>query len=299
MRWILVALLWVVATPASAQQIKWDINKGGGQWAFTTVWKGADGKRHKAQFTLPAEPIKEDLAEPLYWNPNKIAKVAARDINEHDFGKGKNCKATVEKGGLTIHCTGKTKDKQQAAYDKAGELYEARRLIWLDRHGFTILEDGTVAIDWARHILDFSDDLAPVVEGLGGRKEDPRVFAAKALSFVQTIPYEDKGKKAGTYRRPLSLLGRNRGDCDSKTVLFLALMHQAYPELGLGLVLIKGHAFGAIAFGVEDGDTLLRVDDDKWVGVEPVGPALFELGQIGRGSKRALRRRRYRVIRAT
>jgi hypothetical protein len=297
-RWLGLIVALMISAPASAQQLKYDIDKGGGQWAFTAVWKGADGQRQRAQFSLPADVIKQDLAEPLYWDPAKIAKVAARDINDHDFGRGADCDAEIRNGTLWTSCTGKTQEKRQAASDQSQALIDARKAKWLDRHGFKVYDDGMISIDWAQHVLDYSDDLAPVVAGLGGPTPDRRVFAEKALGLVQTIPYEERGKKPDKYRRPLSILGRNRGDCDSKTVLFLALMHQAYPDLGMGVVVIKNHAYGALALDAQAGDTLVRVNDDSWVAVEPVGGP-FAVGDIGRKSGKALRRRRYQVIRAT
>jgi len=299
MRWLGLILALLVASPASAQQLKYDIAKGGGQWKFTAVWKDGEGTRHKARFTLPAGPIKEDLQEPLFWAFQKLAKVKAKDINTHDYGKGASCKAQVEGGQLSYSCRGKTEEKREAAMATTRRLLEEREAKWLKNHGMKKHQDGSIGVDWAQHVVDYADDLAPVVAGLGGATPDPRDFAAKALSFVQSIPYEKRGKKPDLFRRPLSLLGRNKGDCDSKTVLYLALLHQAYPELGLGVVVIRKHAFAAIAFEAESGDTKVKVDGERWVGVEPVGPAQAPIGKIGRKSRRALRFRRYFVTRAT
>ena len=41
---------------------------------------------------------------------------------------------------------------------------------------------------------EYAAALAPVVAALWGRTGDPRVFADKALSFVQAIPYEQRAK---------------------------------------------------------------------------------------------------------
>ena len=153
-----------------------------------------------------------------------------------------------------------------------------------------------IRVDWARHVRDYAPDLAPVVAALGGPTADPRVFAAKALNFVQSIPYEQRGKKPDKYRRPLSILGRNRGDCDSKTVLYLALMRQAYPDLEMAAVDIRKHVFGALGLEPEPGERSFRAEGRLWLAVEPVGPAVVPLGDISRRSGRALRLRRFDVI---
>jgi hypothetical protein len=291
--WILIAV-WVSGT-AEAQQLKYEIKKGGGQWQFTAVWKDAAGERQKIKFTLPAEVIKEDLEEPVYVGLQKIGKVAARDINQHNFGKGVTCKATVNGNNIQWRCQAPNTNRTRAAMAKCQEIYDERTEIWLQRHGMKEDEDGVVTIDWGRHVRDYADDLAPVVRGLGGPTPDPRDFAAKALGFVQTIPYETRGAKPDKFRRPLSILGRNRGDCDSKTVLYLSLMHQAYPELGLGVVSIKHHAFGAVALAPRSGDITVKVHGTQWVALEPVGPHQAEIGTVGRNSRRALRFRRFDV----
>ena len=232
----------------------------------------------------------------MYVGLEKMSKVAVRDINQHDFGKGVRCEASAKGLAIKWNCTANKPEKRERAMKECQEIYDDRAEIWMKRHGMKELENGRIGIDWGRHVQDYARPLAPVVEGLGGATADPRDFASKALGFVQTIPYETRGKKPDKFRRPLSILGRNRGDCDSKTVLFLALMHQAYPELGLGVIAIRKHAFGALALAPEPGETSVRIDGEKWVAVEPVGPAQNEIGSVGRHSRRALRLRRYKVI---
>jgi len=106
--------------------------------------------------------------------------------------------------------------------------------------------------------------------------------------MVQSIPYEQRAKVSDLYRRPLSVLGRNKGDCDSKTVLFLALMHEAYPDLPVAIVYRPGHAYAALGLERQRGDMRFREDGQVWVGVEPVGPAVRSIGEVrGKSRRRA------------
>ena len=116
---------------------------------------------------------------------------------------------------------------------------------------------------------------------------------------MQSIPYEMRVKVSDRYRRPLSILGRNKGDCDSKSVLFLALMRQAWPETQSAMVYIKGHAFAALGIEAERGDDTVKVDGDRWVGVEPVGPSLAQAGELGKTSRRKARWGRYDLARVS
>ena len=115
------------------------------------------------------------------------------------------------------------------------------------------------------------------------------------IYFVQNIPYEKRALVKDRYRRPLSLIGRNKGDCDSKTVLFLSLMKSAYPSMAVGVVYIKGHAFGMLEMEPKKGDKILRKDGRKYVGVEPVGPRVARIGKLGPKSRRSVAVKRYRI----
>ena len=94
------------------------------------------------------------------------------------------------------------------------------------------------------------------------------------------------------YRRPLSLLGRNKGDCDSKSTLFLALMHQAWPDLPVGMVYIPEHAFVALGIEPERGDAKLEDEGRSWLLAEPVGPRTAPAGEVDKKSRRRARRGR-------
>ena len=149
--------------------------------------------------------------------------------------------------------------------------------------------------DHIRHVEEYTDELKPIVDALGGATKDPRIFGNKALAFVQNIPYEKRALVKDRYRRPLSLIGRNKGDCDSKTVLYLSLMKSAYPQMSVAVVYIKGHAFGALEIEPKKGDKVIRKDGKKYVAVEPVGPKVARMGKVGPKSRRSLAVKRYRL----
>ena len=89
---------------------------------------------------------------------------------------------------------------------------------------------------------------------------------------------------------PLSLsrdaAPRNRGDCDSKATLYLALLKAAHPDLESGFVYIKGHAYVGLGLTPKKGDMVFEANGAKWVIAEPVGPALMPVGQAGKKSEK-------------
>ena len=278
--------VWVVGT-AHADQRKYEIDKNPQTWSFVARWKDGNADAHVAKYTLPTSIIRQDLDTPLRFQKMEAAKYQARKINQYGKGiKGVDLKAKAQKGGrISWSASGRDRSKVKDALAGAKEVQDAALDEYLEDNGYVREGRRTISPDYAGHVVEYADDLAPVVDALGGPTDDPREFAEKALSFVQTIPYEHRAKRVNIYRRPLSLLGRNKGDCDSKTVLFLALLHQAYPDLPLAMVRIPGHAFGAVGFDPQRGDARFRRKGQRWVAVEPVGPGLRELGDLGRKSR--------------
>jgi hypothetical protein len=120
----------------------------------------------------------------------------------------------------------------------------------------------------------------------------------KALSFVQSIPYEARKKKGGDpgYRRPLALLSRNRGDCDSKSVLFLAVVRAGLPDVALSVIYVPEHALTGVAMPAESGDRSFKADGIEFLYAEPVGPALHGLGEPADANKKAGKKGEVRIV---
>jgi len=293
--WLWLVTLFFAVAPVHAKQSTFSVDKGSTEWAFDVRWTDGKGKAHRAQFELPADDVTKDLEVPVRFKLGEANKTVAAAVNE--WGKtveGAKVKAKAGDGGVRISVSeAKSKEKLKKTLAKAGEVRDAAMRDYVRSVGFTYSDSGAIMPNHALHAANYSNDVAPVVAALGGPTKDPRMFAAKALSFVQSIPYEKRARVRDRYRRPLSLLGRNRGDCDSKAVLYLALMRSAYPRLDLAVITIKGHAFAALGLSPEKGDHKIKIEGERWVGVEPVGPGLFAVGQLGKASKRKARRGRF------
>jgi hypothetical protein len=280
---------------AEAKQKSHSVEKNPTEWEFQIKWHDANNKVHSAQFSLNTGMIKSDIQEPLNFPMKKSAQFQAQSINRWSRDlKGVKIKASTKGAKVSIRASGKGLFKVRRKLKEAKSVGEKATEKFVEDNGYTFL-NGKVIPDHLGHVVEYSDDLSPLVEALGGPTKDPRVFANRALSFAQTIPYEKRGRKPDKYRRPLSLVGRNKGDCDSKTVLFLAIMNDAYPNMPLGVVYIPGHAFGAIGIEPERGDVHFRANGQHWVGVEPVGPAVVPVGKLGRKSRRRIRFRSFKI----
>lgn len=286
-----MSLLLTLISLSFAEQVKHDVDKSSTTWSFDVTWRDAESRKHRIEFELPASEVKADLAEPLRLQAKAFHQDVAADVNAWGKTKKAKVKAKGTKKGVSISVKG---DNARSVLKDATQEMEASQKRRLRERGFTLL-DGAIVPDHMRHVRQYADDLGPMVDAIG-RTRGERDFAERALSYVQSIPYEKASLKRDRYRRPLSLVGRNRGDCDSKATLFLALMHEAYPDMDMGIVYIKGHAYAAIAIEKQAGDDTRRHDGVQYVLVEPVGPAMHPVGEISRKSKRKSRFGRAEIV---
>ncbi|RHY32622.1 hypothetical protein DYB32_002386 [Aphanomyces invadans] len=177
---------------------------------------------------------------------------------------------------------------------------EANKLAWdaakeckrgfLDERFYFERKKDSIAPDYDRLFKHYAPMVTSVVAALRHAlpsTHTPRNFAALALAFVQSLPYE---RADGGYRRPLAVLTDLRGNCGSKTTLFLALVHHAYPTLDKCVCVIPNHVFAGIKLEKVEGDIMVG-EDLQYVAVEPVGPGRLAVGQLRPTSTPTLPRR--------
>jgi hypothetical protein len=150
--------------------------------------------------------------------------------------------------------------------------------------------------DYARLGRAAVPDLAPVADAIAawsaatdGSGADQRALVNRVLLFTQSIPYSpllDREDSIG-FLAPLQLLDENRGDCDSKAVLFAALVHRLYPDLPVAMVLLSSHAYVGLGVEPAPGDAHFHRDDLLWTLAEPVGPGHTRLGELSEDSAAA------------
>lgn len=281
--------MWWIAAAAwggPESQTGFEVQRGEQSWSFDFRWRGPGGP-DRITFDLPAAPLEADREEETWLPRRELNESIERAVRR--WGKDLrrvDLKVESDARGVQVRASGR--GDVRGAMKEAADVMAAARDEWLAAHRFTLLEDGAVSFDHAALVLDYDDDLRPVADALRAGTADDRAFVARALSFVQSIPYEARKRKGGDpgYRRPLALLSRDRGDCDSKSVLFLGIVHAALPELPLAVVYVPGHALVGVGLPKEKGDRTFSEDGTKYVYAEPVGPAQMALGEVGKGHTR-------------
>jgi hypothetical protein len=273
-----VVRMMLLTTVAMAAQLAFKATNEEDMRHLAWSWKGKDGA-HTAEVDLPAMLVATQDAAPLrypydgcaaYTQSAIVRAAAANRVKLRDLSVGTRCGVHyVLEGPSSILA------RAMASVRAAGE---AARAAYREEQGF-VLVDGKLRRNHAALMKEVAIDLAPLADALSETGDDARSFADRALGFVQSIPYEAFDELGG-FRLPLSVLSQNRGDCDSKSVLFLALMEAAFPEVPTAMVLVPDHAYVAIGiYGEIADERVLLPDGSDWPIAEPVGPALKRVGE--------------------
>jgi hypothetical protein len=275
----MLLLLWgVVGARAEKGQADFRSEPHGNMTAYEVAWSDTSG-RHEVEFELPSDEVRADRQEETWLPRRDMLEAAARAVRQYgrDVPRVK-ITAQIEDGGLRIAAegTGDVRGALQQAEVVRDEAIDA----WMAQNRFTRMKDGSLSFDHAALVVDYTDDLDGVASALRQGTGSEREFVERALSFVQAIPYEARKRKGGDpgYRRPLALLARNRGDCDSKSVLFLALVHAELPSVPLAVLYVEDHALVGVGLEEEPGEKSFSFEGQRFLYAEPVGPAQLPLG---------------------
>jgi hypothetical protein len=285
------------ALPALGQQTHFSIDRGEETWAFDMAWTNAKQKARSAQFKLDAGSIQADVDTLLMFQKADAHEAIIAAVRKYTKTlKGVDITVKVDRSGnLNISGTGKRK-KLKAAAKEIKRIQEAALKAYMREHGFTHVK-GKITPVHAKHAYRYADKVRPIAEALGAGEIKRRTYAARALTFVQSSPYEkgQKGKADKGFRLPLSVLANNMGDCDSKATLYLSLLKAAHPGLDTTIVYIPGHAFVGLGLKPRKGDVTFKARGKTWVMAEPVGPALAPLGDGDKRSKARARKGRFKT----
>lgn len=263
---------------------------------FEVAWVASDGKRHEVEFALPQRAVDDakDVRMTFPWKAAVKAETDAvkryartlDDVNLTVRGRGKGV-ALSASGSSPAKILVALKGGKRAALQGLDAFLDDNKWVRTKRK---LLPDHP---EWA---VAEAGSVYPAARQLMTGK-DARADIERALGFVQSIPYESRpGGGDKGFRPPVSVLVANRGDCDSKSTLLLAMVRSVHPDLDSAIVYTKGHAFVAFDLPPQKGDRTIRQDGRTWVVAEPVGPAAVGVGDAGGLSKRRMTFGRVEVV---
>ena len=183
---------------------------------------------------------------------------------------------------------------KQAELDRMGAAikadYRARCRSLLVARGFAILPGKVLTADIpavarrnVKELRRFALDLESQA-GSGASNSDGVVGAA--LSLVQTaflyeqVPALINGRQTGGIYPPLEAIARGKGDCDTKSALLAAILMNwgGLKLIGVGA---PEHYLMGVLRNPAKGDAFVEYRGERYVLMEPAGPAWLPLGAVG------------------
>jgi len=264
-------------------------------YRYHASWTDSAGRGHEVRARLPRAATDADLDAPLRFPLRASTEAQVQALRQWSRGLPAGVRLIIleqDRDSLKYTVEAPTSAVAQRTLNEAGEVAFRALKQFAKQNGFLVDRSRLVHADYPREIRSSAGPLGPLAEAMseGLAAEGPRGFAKKALAFCQSIPYEIRktGKDAG-FRRPMSVLVRNRGDCDGKAALFLALLRARHGNLPMAVIIVPGHALVGVGLKPLSGEQTVRAGGEQLVVMEPVGPALLPIGQPGDLSKSALR----------
>ncbi|PJG59109.1 hypothetical protein [Aeromonas cavernicola] len=287
-----IALLGSLLTvlPASAAQTYFNqLNDG----EYQVGWQDHEGK----PLTLTYRLEKGSIPPLVAFRPARMKEDVVQALLTSARQAHPNVQFLLSRPSLDVQLKSRQAEQAQKAMAWLVSERKKEEAAWLQSHYFHYFTppDGQLAIkqDHVRIALESRAELAPLASQLkqeGAHETETRQkTVAHMLTFVQSIPYltlDSLGGRLGKgFLTPRQVLAQNRGDCDSKVTLMAAMLAQLFPTLKQAIVIVPGHALLGVALPAQPGEATLAHGGERYVLLEPTGPALLPVGQIAPASK--------------
>lgn len=258
------------------------------------VWQSADNKPHQIRFTLQQYP--RDLTYFSAYSPNRANAYIAEGLKKF-AAKQDPKKARIEilnQGQiLKWKIQGDTLKRTEELEQTIHKIQQTRWQQYLHQHRFRIIRTPSGQEGIIPNHPRLALESAPFLKNLAMQffpKKSPLsklpTQISLLLSFIQSIPYQELQSKTGYrgagFMTPIQVLRNNMGDCDSKATLMAAILKAAKPQLNIAIVYIPNHAFIAIHWPVSGTQKSVLINKQKWLVIDPTGPALYKLGQVSK-----------------
>ena len=274
-----------VAPVAGAQQKAFSQRPAGNDVRFSYVYKDAEGTPRNLAFQLPSADI--EAAMELFRDysiPNlygHIEEALAREAKR----AGVILQARRVGEGASFQVLADSAAKRDAFTARMDDIIEGARQEWLRKHARRAVGPA-IHIDYPAAAGRYVPGLRPVATAQSAQAPaaDDRVRIARALNFVQAIPYDDLTDPRTTggieFAPPPAMFKLNRGDCDSKTVALAAILRTLTPGRRLLFVVLPQHVALAVDLPLQEGDVAVTHDGRPWLMLEPTGPAVVPPGHV-------------------
>jgi hypothetical protein len=249
------------------------------------------GQRHQLQFGLPIDAVKSGSTEFKPFSNRDYSNWLVRELQSalQPFNRGnKSIRVIAQYNGYRLSARGVNEAEFQAIRQRVhaleGELFKQylRQQQYMDIGENRVMPDYVnIAKRYQPALRDVAAALTPQLRGLSQREGINHV-----LHWLQSKPYDQLQSRytsnGAGFQTPYGLLVENRGDCDTKAVMLIALLKNLYPSQQFAFVFTPGHAFVGVSLRQDSNDFALRISGQTYVLMDPTGPYLSELGEISK-----------------
>lgn len=277
-----------MAEAANAKQLNHTIEEGAEQTTLSWAWKSPSGGKDTVSVSLSSAEIEADKSIKRKIQLTDMYAAMAKAARKSGKSRPKvKLTAKVSPQGVQLGASGPAK-AAKAAMSEAQVAMQKAQKAWMTENQVFETESGRLSYDHALIVSERAAAVAPLASALREGTSSKRAFVARALAFSQAIPYQVNKRGTDTgLQRPLALLARNKGDCDGKSALFLALIRAELPDVPIAMIYVPGHALVGVGLPPKEGDGTFSAGGVTYVYAEPVGPGAFPLGQTAPPNKRA------------
>ena len=291
---ILLAALLALAGGAEAQQLDFKRISRSGDELLSYRWR--DHERHERQvaFTLTRQAIRESETSFAEFSLEAMWKVVERDLRDEAERAGGRIDIRRSADGLRWTLEARDPAALEQLKRRIDQRLARSKQDYLARHARRTVGEKRIIVDFAAATAALQSPLRALAKALGDVPDAPsedRARVALALGFFQEIPYavlDDKQRQGGDFLPGPALLAQNRGDCDSKAVALAAVLRTFTRFRKLAVVTMPGHAILAVEMPAQSGEATVRQGGRLYVALEPAGPAMAPIGQVGSYSAKYL-----------
>tara|TARA_R110000868_G_scaffold189695_1_gene432935 strand:- start:123138 stop:124088 length:951 start_codon:yes stop_codon:yes gene_type:complete len=299
---ILSVILSFYIENALAQQISFNRSIHNGVMKYDYVWRNPNGQKFNTSFKLYADDVKRSLTEFQKFDQSELDKAVTLQIQEFikyhtpsgmsvDFNE-KTRQISFE-GNLKQNKINRFMKLMEEEQEKVNQAYFKKRFYNYNAKENTIRPaHGTIA---KRYVLAMRPVAYALKENVrGGTSRD---ITNHVLHFIQSIPYDTledvRNSNGAGFLTPYGIIQGNKGDCDSKSVMFAAIMRNIYPYARIAVIYVPGHALVGFDYKKGRDDFAINIDVNTFVLAEPVGPNQSDLGVVSPSALAVLRQGGY------
>ncbi|WP_157825563.1 hypothetical protein [Glaciecola sp. 33A] len=303
-----IALIVMFITPfkADSQQEYFFKNSSTLGIEFNYQWQSEDGIR-KLKFLLTHTDIDKLPTSAPAYNTLLAQNYIHRNLLEYAKTidpKIANISIKRSAGSLNMQVSGKYPEQIDKITATLGKKHEEAEAEYLTKNYYVPFKNEmgrlTIKQDHRRYAEESSNHLSGVVLAIKEQLNNPnnaREFIDFTLNWLQTIPYDTLENRISSngsgFAAPQQLLLNNRGDCDSKSTLFLALLKSYNPTLSAKMVFLRNHALVGVNMNPNETDAQIVQNNLSYILAEPTGAAQYKLGEIAPSSQIAIRNQQF------